>query len=32
MVKNPFSPYIMMHDAPKVAALKKRFAGIYQER
>ena len=32
MVKNPYSPYIMMHDAPKVANLKRRFAGIYQER
>ena len=32
MAKNPFSPYIMIHDAPKVENLKKRFAGLYQER
>lgn len=31
MAKNPYSPYIMIHDAPKVANLKRRFAGLYQE-
>ncbi|MBA3465931.1 MAG: peptide-methionine (S)-S-oxide reductase, partial [Gemmatimonadaceae bacterium] len=32
MVHHPNQPYIMIHDAPKVAALKKQFAAIYRER
>lgn len=31
MVKNPNQPYIVFHDAPKVAALKKNFASIYRD-
>ena len=31
MVKNPNQPYIVFHDAPKVAALKKSFASIYRD-
>ena len=31
MAHNPLSPYIMIHDAPKIANLKKRFAGLYPE-
>jgi peptide-methionine (S)-S-oxide reductase len=30
--KNPRDPYILIHDAPKVANLKKRFSAIYSER
>jgi peptide-methionine (S)-S-oxide reductase len=30
--KNPRDPYIMIHDAPKVVNLKKRFAAIYSDR
>lgn len=30
--KNPRDPYIMIHDAPKVVNLKKRFATIYSDR
>jgi len=32
MVHHPNQPYIMIHDAPKVAALKKQFAAVYRER
>jgi len=32
MAKNPYSPYIMIHDAPKVENLRKKFAGLYQAR
>ena len=32
MAHNPLSPYIMMHDAPKVENLRKRFASLYVER
>jgi peptide-methionine (S)-S-oxide reductase len=32
MAKNPYSPYIMIHDAPKVANLKKQFGELFQER
>ena len=32
MAKNPYSPYIMIHDAPKVENLKKRFAALYEGR
>ncbi len=28
--KNPFHPYILMHDRPKVAALKRRFPDLYR--
>jgi len=31
MVKNPNQPYIVFHDAPKVAALKRNFASIYKD-
>jgi peptide-methionine (S)-S-oxide reductase len=31
MVKNPNQPYIVFHDAPKIAALKKSFASIYRD-
>ena len=31
MVKHPNQPYIVFHDAPKVAALKKNFASIYKD-
>ncbi|MDQ3673395.1 MAG: peptide-methionine (S)-S-oxide reductase MsrA [Gemmatimonadota bacterium] len=31
MVKNPNQPYIVIHDAPKVAALKKHFATLYKD-
>lgn len=31
MVHHPNQPYIVFHDAPKVAALKKQFAGIYKD-
>jgi len=31
MVKNPNQPYIVFHDAPKVAALRKNFASIYRD-
>ncbi|GJG85739.1 peptide methionine sulfoxide reductase MsrA [Gemmatimonadetes bacterium T265] len=30
MAKHPDAPYIVYNDAPKVADLKKRFAGLYQ--
>ncbi len=29
-VRNPFQPYIMMHDKPKVEALKRQFPGLYK--
>lgn len=29
--KHPNQPYIVVHDAPKVALLKKRFASLYRE-
>ena len=32
MAKNPYSPYIMIHDAPKVENLKKKFADLYEHR
>jgi peptide-methionine (S)-S-oxide reductase len=28
--KNPFHPYIMVHDRPKVAALKRQFPALYR--
>jgi peptide-methionine (S)-S-oxide reductase len=28
--KNPFHPYILMHDRPKVAALKREFPALYK--
>ena len=28
--KNPFHPYILMHDRPKVAALKRDFPALYK--
>ena len=28
--KNPFAPYIVMHDRPKVAALKRKFPALYK--
>lgn len=31
MVRNPNQPYIVFHDAPKVAALKKNFASLYKD-
>jgi peptide-methionine (S)-S-oxide reductase len=31
MVNHPNQPYIVFHDAPKVAALKKNFASIYKD-
>jgi peptide-methionine (S)-S-oxide reductase len=31
MVHHPNQPYIVFHDAPKVAALKKHFADIYRD-
>lgn len=31
MVRHPNQPYIVFHDAPKVAALKKQFADIYRD-
>jgi peptide-methionine (S)-S-oxide reductase len=31
MVHHPNQPYIVFHDAPKVAALKKHFADIYKD-
>ncbi len=31
MVRNPNQPYIVFHDAPKVAALKKNFASVYKD-
>lgn len=30
MARHPEAPYIVYNDAPKVAELKKRFAGLYQ--
>ena len=32
MKKNPDHPYIVYHDVPKVAALKKQFPGLYVEK
>ncbi len=29
--QHPNQPYILIHDAPKVALLKKRFASLYRE-
>lgn len=29
-VKNPFQPYIVMHDKPKVEALKREFPALYK--
>ena len=31
MVRNPNQPYIVFHDAPKVAALKRNFASLYKD-
>jgi peptide-methionine (S)-S-oxide reductase len=31
MVRHPNQPYIVFHDAPKVAALKKQFADLYRD-
>lgn len=31
MVKHPNQPYIVVHDAPKVEALKKNFPALYRE-
>lgn len=31
MVHHPNQPYIVFHDAPKVAALRKNFAGLYKD-
>ena len=31
MVHHPNQPYIVFHDAPKVAALKKNFAALYKD-
>ena len=31
MVHHPNQPYIIFHDAPKVAALKKNFASLYKD-
>jgi peptide-methionine (S)-S-oxide reductase len=31
MVHHPNQPYIVFHDAPKVAALKKNFASLYKD-
>lgn len=31
MVHHPNQPYIVFHDAPKVAALKKHFASVYKD-
>lgn len=31
MVRHPNQPYIVFHDAPKVAALKKNFASLYKD-
>ena len=31
MVHHPNQPYIVIHDAPKVAALKKNFASLYKD-
>lgn len=31
MVRHPNQPYIVFHDAPKVAALKKQFADVYRD-
>lgn len=30
--RNPYHPYILMHDAPKIKALKKDFPDIYVEK
>jgi peptide-methionine (S)-S-oxide reductase len=32
LVKNPDQPYIVIHDMPKLAALKERFPDIYVEK
>jgi peptide-methionine (S)-S-oxide reductase len=32
MAHNPYSPYIIINDAPKVANLRKQFSGMYVER
>jgi peptide-methionine (S)-S-oxide reductase len=32
MKKNPDHPYIVYHDVPKVAALKKQFSELYVEK
>jgi peptide-methionine (S)-S-oxide reductase len=32
MKRNPEHPYIVYHDVPKVAALKKKFPGLYFEK
>lgn len=32
MARNPHAPYIMIHDAPKVANLKRQFPALYRER
>ena len=30
LAKNPYQPYIVINDQPKVAALKKQFADVWQ--
>jgi len=30
-VNHPNQPYIVIHDKPKLAALKKHFASLYRE-
>jgi peptide-methionine (S)-S-oxide reductase len=32
MAKNPGAPYIVIHDAPKVEALRRQFPALYRER
>ncbi len=32
MARNPHAPYIVIHDAPKVANLKRQFPALYRER
>lgn len=32
MKQNPLNPYIMIHDAPKIKALKKEFPALYEEK
>jgi peptide-methionine (S)-S-oxide reductase len=31
MAKNPMQPYIVIHDAPKIEALRKQFPALYRE-
>jgi peptide-methionine (S)-S-oxide reductase len=32
VVRNPDQPYVVMHDLPKIEALKRRFPQLYRER